>query len=57
MGQRLELGGFDHAPGQPDPRQRTVGRLMHVKCAGTGVLVAGAVHPAHGTRSAFSRLE
>ena len=44
MRQRLELGGLDHPPGQPDPCQRAVGGLMHLKCAGAGVLVAGAGH-------------
>jgi hypothetical protein len=44
VGQRLELGRFDHAPGQPDPRQRTVGGSVHVKRAGAGVLVTGARH-------------
>ena len=44
-GQRLQLHRGDHAAGQPHPRQRAVGRLVHLQRAGTGVLVAGAAHP------------
>ncbi len=48
---------LDHPAGQPDPGQRAVGGLVHLQRARAGVLVAGAGHHAHGTRSLASGLE
>ena len=58
MGQRLELARLDHPAGQPDPGQRAVGGLVHLKGAWAFVLVTGPGHHVHGTRSTIDdRLE
>ena len=43
--QHPELCRSDDPARQPHPRQRAVGGLVQLQCAGAGVLVAGSGHP------------